>query len=358
MPRNRRYHDTGLDTVGPWRGGDGPGECRGGCQPVRESLRLFRALGDRRRTCWALHRLADVARDHGDYERAYTLYAEVRALAEQAGDRQSVADLLHAWGEAALLQGDLAAALAHEQASLAIWRELGTKWGIGLALHNLGYVAQQQGDVEGMAACFAESLHCFQESGSHGGLKIALAGLAGVATMQGQALAAQSSAEHAGKQALRAARLFGAAEAIRQRVGHAQLVLAEQNVAVARVLVDEAAWAAAWAEGQAMTLEQAVAYALATGTQPDRDDSALHTVPLSTPSGAPPAGADGAPVALTTRELEVLRLVAQGYTDQAVATRLGLRPRTVSSYLTAIYSKLGVTSRSAATRYALEHHLL
>jgi DNA-binding CsgD family transcriptional regulator len=60
---------------------------------------------------------------------------------------------------------------------------------------------------------------------------------------------------------------------------------------------------------------------------------------------------------LTEREIEVLRAVAQGLTDTQVAERLVISPRTVHSHLNSIYSKLGITSRSAATRYAIEHHL-
>jgi DNA-binding NarL/FixJ family response regulator len=56
--------------------------------------------------------------------------------------------------------------------------------------------------------------------------------------------------------------------------------------------------------------------------------------------------------------VEVLRLVAQGLTSAQVAEQLVISPRTVNWYLTVIYSKLGVSSRSAATRYAIEHHLL
>jgi len=61
---------------------------------------------------------------------------------------------------------------------------------------------------------------------------------------------------------------------------------------------------------------------------------------------------------LTVREVEVLRLVAQGMTNEQVAQELVISARTVNSHLTSIYSKIGVTSRSAATRYALEHHLV
>jgi DNA-binding CsgD family transcriptional regulator len=60
---------------------------------------------------------------------------------------------------------------------------------------------------------------------------------------------------------------------------------------------------------------------------------------------------------LTEREVEVLRAVAQGLTDTQVAERLIISPRTVHSHLNSIYSKLGITSRSAATRYAIEHNL-
>lgn len=64
------------------------------------------------------------------------------------------------------------------------------------------------------------------------------------------------------------------------------------------------------------------------------------------------------PARLTAREVEVLRLVVQGLTDAQVAEQLVISPRTVNWHLTAIYSKLQVTSCSAATRYALEHHLV
>ena len=61
---------------------------------------------------------------------------------------------------------------------------------------------------------------------------------------------------------------------------------------------------------------------------------------------------------LTPRELEVLRLVAQGLTNEQVAEDLVISPRTVETHLTSIYSKIGVSSRSAATRYAMQQHLV
>ena len=63
------------------------------------------------------------------------------------------------------------------------------------------------------------------------------------------------------------------------------------------------------------------------------------------------------PAGLTAREVEVLRLLAGGMTDLQIAEKLVLSPRTVHAHISSIYSKLGVTSRSAATRYAIEHGL-
>ena len=63
------------------------------------------------------------------------------------------------------------------------------------------------------------------------------------------------------------------------------------------------------------------------------------------------------PAGLTAREVEVLRLLSSGLTDMQIAEKLVLSPRTVHAHISSIYSKLGVTSRSAATRYAIEHSL-
>lgn len=64
------------------------------------------------------------------------------------------------------------------------------------------------------------------------------------------------------------------------------------------------------------------------------------------------------PVDLTPREIEVLRLVAEGLTDADVASRLFISPRTVGQHLRSVYSKLEVSSRAAATRFAVEHRLV
>ncbi len=76
--------------------------------------------------------------------------------------------------------------------------------------------------------------------------------------------------------------------------------------------------------------------------------------PTPPPANVPVPYPDG----LTTREMDVLRLLAQGLTSAQIAEQLIIGVVTVNFHVRSIYSKLGVTSRSAATRYALEHHLV
>jgi DNA-binding NarL/FixJ family response regulator len=81
----------------------------------------------------------------------------------------------------------------------------------------------------------------------------------------------------------------------------------------------------------------------------------IPTEPSSNPLAKP---AVSYPDGLTSREAEVLRLVAQGLTDAHIANRLVISPRTVNTHLTSIYGKIQVSSRSGATRYAIEHKLV
>jgi DNA-binding NarL/FixJ family response regulator len=127
---------------------------------------------------------------------------------------------------------------------------------------------------------------------------------------------------------------------------------AEQAQASARTQLGEAAFEAALAEGRALSLEQALEAppSLAPGATEAQPSS-----PLPAPAARRPASY---PAGLTAREVEILRLVAQGLTDAQVAAQLVISPRTVNWHLTSIYSKLGVSSRAAATRFAIEQHVV
>jgi DNA-binding CsgD family transcriptional regulator len=100
-------------------------------------------------------------------------------------------------------------------------------------------------------------------------------------------------------------------------------------------------------------LAEAIAIAEVLGAAPLHAAAALHSG-----SEGKPGGTAGFPAGLTQREVEVLQLVAEGLTDGAVAQRLFISPRTVSQHLRSIYGKLEVSSRAAATRFAVEHRLL
>lgn len=101
--------------------------------------------------------------------------------------------------------------------------------------------------------------------------------------------------------------------------------------------------ATVWAQGRTMTPEQVLSEQ--GRPRPTAVSSASQTK------------LDAIPAGLTPREVEVLRLLAQGLTNAQIAEQLVVSPRTVDAHLTTIYSKIGVKSRSAATRYALEQKL-
>ncbi len=119
----------------------------------------------------------------------------------------------------------------------------------------------------------------------------------------------------------------------------------EQARAQARATLGEQTFRTAWAEGRSMTPEQALA-----AREGPEGATSMPQLPSTTSSSYP----DG----LTAREVEVLRLIAQGWTDAQIAEHLVISPRTVNRHTTSLYSKLNVSSRAAATRYAHEHHLL
>jgi DNA-binding NarL/FixJ family response regulator len=81
------------------------------------------------------------------------------------------------------------------------------------------------------------------------------------------------------------------------------------------------------------------------------------STPQRMPTVKPPASTTY-PDDLTAREVEVLRLVAQGWTDGQIAEQLVISPRTVNAHLTSIYRKIGVSSRSTATRFTMENGLV
>jgi DNA-binding NarL/FixJ family response regulator len=152
--------------------------------------------------------------------------------------------------------------------------------------------------------------------------------------------------------------LLGAVDALRDTLvgspSASQRQKCDRVTAILQAKMKPMALAAMRERGRSLSLDQAIALAL----QELRQAAGSATKAALPVFAAPPTELPSGPDELTPREAEVLRLVATGLSNKDVAARLTLSLGTVQNYLHNIYEKLGVTSRSAATRYAWEHHLL
>ncbi|MBI3243515.1 MAG: tetratricopeptide repeat protein [Chloroflexi bacterium] len=217
-----------------------------------ESLALVREMGDKWGIAICLNNLGSVAGEQGDYAAALALHEESLALRRQIGDKLGIATSFNDLGNVANYQGDSAAARALHEEGLALYREMGDKRGIMFSLFHLGLVAVEQQDYIRARALHAESLTQAREMGEKLVVVYNLAGLAAVAVGVGAAW--------------RAARLAAAAETLLAVIKGTIESLArrqfERTLAAARATLGEEAFNAAWAEGQAMSLDDAIALAL------------------------------------------------------------------------------------------------
>ncbi len=314
------------------------GEYSRACAMFEESLAIHRKFQNKRGMAHTLSQLAQVLFvAQTDAARVISLLEECRALSSQVGFKEGIAAYYCVSGQVALSQGNLASARSLAEQSVASYRELGHRHGTAKSLSLLGKVIATEGDLAAAQTFYEESLTISSELSEKWVAAIYLVEL-------GEVVAAR-------RQLAWAAQLWGASEALRDASGIPipliELADYERSVSAARVHLGEKAFAAAWAGGRSMTPEQA----LAAKGQNLSSQEASHRAPSAlTPLITYPDG-------LTAREVEVLRLVAKGLTDAQVAETLVISPRTVHAHLSSIYNKLSITSRSAATRYAMEHRL-
>jgi predicted ATPase/DNA-binding CsgD family transcriptional regulator len=346
-----------------------------------ESLALFRAVGDKERIAYALFQLAYMASTQGEYARGRALLEEAVVLHMEVGNKRGIAHALSQLAQVLFVsQADLAAVRVPLEESLALSRELGFKEGIAAAFCLSGQVALSQGDITTAYTRAQQGLALYREIGHRHGTAEALSLLGQLVAVQGNRVAARAHYEEsltlageagdrlhvascleglAGAVAAKeepawAAHLWGAAESLRANIGAPLPPIEragyERAVAGARAQLGKHDFATAWAQGRSMTPKQALAahgQASLLPQSPARQLSPPLTKPL-------PIYHDG----LTAREVEVLRLLAQGLTDAQIAEQLVISPRTVNNHLTSIYQKIQVSSRSAATRYAVDQHLV
>ncbi len=257
---------------------------------TEQALSLYRAQADSTGIAAALNNLGLIAREQGTYTRAEALFEESLAIKRERRNRQGEALTLNNLGNVAMALGHYQRAAALHAESLAIERELGNRWGIATSLHNLAEVARDQQDLAAAAHLLEESLVIKRELGDYQGIAISLDGLAEVARRQGdfersERLAAQSLAAYftladqlgiaraleglaatayALRNPARAARLCAAAAALRQSTG-APLPMNEKagfdrTVEAARSALGTEVFALEWQAGEAMGLDEAVAY--------------------------------------------------------------------------------------------------
>ncbi len=212
-----------------------------------ESLTLYRRLDDTRGPAVALNILGNLAMNQGAYARAVALSEESLALYRTLGDKRGMAVALNNLGVVLLHQGayERSAALCEE--SLTLNRELDDKRGISAALHNLGDVAREQGDYRQAVALYAESLALYRTMGDSEGIAGCLEAVARVAYAQGQME--------------RATRFYAAAATLRDAIGASltstNRTTHDQALVNARITLGEPAFAAAWAAGAALSMDQA-----------------------------------------------------------------------------------------------------
>jgi len=291
---------------------------------LEESLALYRELGHLAGIGSTLSSLGQLAFRQGDYTLARPWLEEGLALWRTVGERGwGTTDSLTGLGELALRQGDYEQARAYLEEGLALSKESGQNLGDPWVFVRLGYHALRQGDAARARAVFEASQRQFSAAGWKIGVVFALEGLASLAVMQ--------------RQSERAVRLFGWADAVREAIGDRrppdEQADVDRDMITIHSQLDETAFSAAYAEGRAMTMEQAIAYALEPMSEVTPPTAPPVMPQPTTPTGAYPAG-------LTTREVEVLRLVAQGLTDAQVAERLVVSAHTVHAHLHSIYGKL------------------
>jgi tetratricopeptide (TPR) repeat protein len=229
---------------------------------MKEALGIMRELKDVRGIARALWQLGQCAVRPGDYEQAVAYYEMALPLLQQIGDRSHTAIALSGLAEVAVRQGDYERASILEEESLSLRREISDTWGIAISLANFAWIALRQDDLQQAVALLAESLTLRREIGDKGGIAWCLEKLAEIALTTGQ----RESASRRDDDFRRAARLFGAAEALRAPV-NSTIDLVDQpeyerQVAIVCAQLDGTAFTAAWTEGKVMTLEQAIAYAL------------------------------------------------------------------------------------------------
>jgi predicted ATPase/class 3 adenylate cyclase len=221
-------------------------------QLFEEGLALSQEMSDIWWLATSLSNLAVVSQSLGDSERATELYYESMGLLREQGDKHSLAINLNNLAMVVYSQGDLGRAAQLTEEAVALFRELGARGDAALGLCNLGWIALLQDDLGRTTDLYRESLSLSWDTGLNQIVQGSLEGLACLAGAQGKTE--------------RATQLWGAAQALHETKGIPRdidfLAEADARISAVRSGMGEEAWEEAWHKGRAMTLDEAVSYAL------------------------------------------------------------------------------------------------
>ena len=287
---------------------------------LEEGLEIYRRLGDETGVAAVLQNLGRVYAELGE-PAAHSVLRESLKIGRRSDNEPGIALSLFLMGAMHFRGGELPEARAKLEESIEVFRRLDDKFWINACLVILGFTDCDEGGFVAARSRFLEMTEVFPMAQSPWGATYMLEGFARLAAAQGQAA--------------RALRLAGATDELRQTYGVAigatlQAAFERSQESACRAL-DEQEAAAVREEGRTMSLDEAIAFALGNTEKKPLDPSRSR---------------------LTTREVEILSLVSEGLSDAEVAERLYLSPRTVGGHLRGAYRKLGVKSRTAATKQA------
>lgn len=223
-----------------------------------ESVNLFKSLGDERGLAAALGNMGNLALNQRDFGAAEALYRGSLALCRKMGDRQRAAYSLNNLGVVARHYGDTKTAWSLYEEALANHRELGNRQWESITLSNLGSLAQYEGRYEEAREFHTASLALKRDLGDRAGIAISLDAFA--------SLIAAGELSEGGARERRAARLYGAAHAMRRATGAAMhtddLSEWERDVGIVRSRLGDEAFEKEWTAGLSMPLDAALEAAL------------------------------------------------------------------------------------------------
>jgi predicted ATPase/DNA-binding CsgD family transcriptional regulator len=299
---------------------------------IERGLGLARRLGDPLLTSRLVSTRSYAAYVAGDHASAVRDAAEALRLSREAADRLQVGQMLGNLGNFELAADDLDAAGGHLAESLDVARELNSRDGIVYGTFNLGLAEYLAGSPGAAGALFAESLGLAQRMGLKLNMAYALLGLA--------------MAGRGGTDPGWSARVHGAADQAMADLGHAfepfEGGLADRDRQRLRAAMGEA-FDAEYASGRSLDAAEVLA------------EAGCKVTP-AVPGRA--VGSREAALVLTPRELDVLKLVAQGSSNADIAQRLFLSEHTVHRHLANILRKLNLSSRAAAAAWGVRSGLV